>query len=89
MKSTGITRKLDELGRFTLPIEIRRQFCLATKKDHLEIFIDGNDIILRKVSKQCGKCGRSGEEELIKIADYPECYLCEKCFSKLVKYRGA
>ncbi len=47
MKTTGVVRKLDELGRITLPIELRRTFQLE-EKDPLEIFVDGDCIILKK-----------------------------------------
>jgi len=47
MKSTGIVRKVDELGRIVLPIELRRSLEIQ-EKDALEIFIDSNKIILRK-----------------------------------------
>lgn len=47
MKSTGVIRKLDELGRITIPIELRRSLQLD-EKDALEIFIDGDRIILTK-----------------------------------------
>ena len=47
MKSTGIVRKVDELGRVVIPIELRNQFEIA-EKDPIEIFVDGSNIILRK-----------------------------------------
>lgn len=47
MKSTGIVRKLDELGRITLPIELRRNLHI-NEKDPLEIFVDDDKIILKK-----------------------------------------
>lgn len=47
MKSTGIVRKLDELGRITLPIELRRNFDV-NERDPLEIFVDDDKIILKK-----------------------------------------
>jgi len=47
MKSTGIVRKVDELGRIVLPIELRRTLGIA-EKDPLEIYVDGDRIILRK-----------------------------------------
>ena len=47
MKSTGIVRKLDELGRIVLPIEMRRTFNLA-EKDAVEIYVEGDSIILKK-----------------------------------------
>lgn len=47
MKPTGVIRKLDELGRITLPIELRRNFQIE-EKDPLEIYVDGDSIVLRK-----------------------------------------
>ncbi|MCQ4987229.1 AbrB/MazE/SpoVT family DNA-binding domain-containing protein, partial [Anaerostipes caccae] len=47
MKSTGIVRKLDELGRITLPIELRRNLDV-NERDPLEIFVDEDTIILKK-----------------------------------------
>ena len=47
MKSTGIVRKVDELGRIVLPIELRRTLDIA-EKDTIEIYVDGESIILKK-----------------------------------------
>lgn len=47
MKSTGIVRKLDELGRITLPIELRRTLGVG-ERDPLEIFVDEDRIVLKK-----------------------------------------
>lgn len=47
MKSTGIVRKLDELGRITLPIELRRNLDVKDR-DPLEMFVDEDKIILKK-----------------------------------------
>ncbi len=47
LKATGITRKVDALGRVVLPIELRRTMNIE-KEDALEIFVDGNHIILRR-----------------------------------------
>lgn len=49
LKSTGITRKVDELGRVVLPIELRRRLNI-NEKDPLEIFVEGDKVILRKFS---------------------------------------
>ena len=57
MKSTGIVRRLDELGRITLPIELRRNFDV-NERDPLEIFVDDDKIILKVFSK-----GASNEVE--------------------------
>ncbi len=47
MKSTGITRKVDELGRVVLPIELRRTLDI-NEKDELEIFVDDDRVVLKK-----------------------------------------
>ena len=47
MKSTGIVRKVDELGRIVIPMELRRTLEI-NEKDPVEIFVDGEEIILRK-----------------------------------------
>lgn len=52
MKSTGIVRKVDELGRIVLPIELRRTLNIAVK-DSLEIYVDGPQIILKKYEPDC------------------------------------
>lgn len=55
MKSTGIVRKVDELGRIVLPIELRRTLDIA-EKDALEIYMDGDNIILHKYQPACIFC---------------------------------
>ena len=52
MKSTGIVRKVDELGRIVLPIELRRTLDIE-EKDALEIYMDGPSIVLRKFQPAC------------------------------------
>ena len=49
MKSTGIVRKVDELGRIVLPIEMRRTLDIA-EKDALEIYVEGSSVILKNTS---------------------------------------
>lgn len=56
MKSTGIVRKIDELGRVVLPMELRRTLNIGDK-DSLEIFIEDESIILRKYERGCQYCG--------------------------------
>lgn len=55
MKATGIVRKVDELGRVVLPIELRRTFSIDVK-DPIEIFVDGDSIVLRKHQDTCYIC---------------------------------
>lgn len=56
MKSTGVVRKVDELGRVVLPIELRRTLDIG-EKDSLEVFTEGDTIILRKYEPCCVFCG--------------------------------
>lgn len=58
MKSTGIVRKVDELGRVVIPKELRRTMGIE-EKDPLEIFVDGDKIILRKYEPS-NKCMVTG-----------------------------
>ena len=60
MKSTGVVRKVDELGRIVLPIEIRKVLEIDVK-DALEIFTDDDKIILRKYTPACIFCGNADD----------------------------
>lgn len=62
MKSTGIVRKVDELGRVVIPIELRRTLDIA-ERDSLEIYVDGDKIILRKYEPACIFCGNAQDVE--------------------------
>lgn len=80
MKSTGIIRKVDELGRVVIPIEIRNQFNIA-EKDPIEIYVDGSSIVLKKYEPNCIFCGNT--ENLINYNDKLICEDCSKNISKL------
>ena len=58
MKSTGIVRKVEELGRIVLPIELRRTLDIA-ERDELEIYLDDDKVILKKYEPSCIFCGSS------------------------------
>ena len=58
MKATGIVRRVDELGRVVIPIELRNKFGIA-EKDPIEIYVDGSNIILKKYEPNCIFCGNS------------------------------
>ncbi len=60
MKSTGVVRRMDDLGRIVLPIEIRKLMDIH-EKDSVEIFTDGDKIILRKYQPACIFCGDASE----------------------------
>ena len=55
MKSTGIVRKVDELGRIVLPIELRRTLDIA-ERDALEIYVEGSTVVLKKYRPTCIFC---------------------------------
>ncbi len=79
MKSTGIIRSIDDLGRIVLPIEIRRSFDIDTK-DQVEIFTDNDMIVLKKFQRNCIFC-KSSED----ITDFKGKAVCAKCLSELKK----
>ena len=58
MKSTGIVRKVDELGRIVIPIELRRTLDIGIK-DSLEIYVEDDQIILKKYMPACSFCNLS------------------------------
>lgn len=77
MKSTGIVRKVDELGRIVLPIELRRTLDIA-EKDPLEIYVDGTSIVLKKYQPSCVFCD-NGEN----IVTYKGKNVCSACIKTL------
>ena len=79
MRSTGVVRKLDELGRIVLPIELRRTFEIA-EKDALEIYVDGDTIILKKYEPACIFCGDAKN-----VTVYKGKNICPKCMRDLKK----
>ncbi len=73
MKSTGIVRKVDELGRVVIPIELRRTLSIG-EKDALEIFTEADTIILKKYEPACIFCGQAkGVKNLMGKNICPEC----------------
>ena len=79
MKSTGIVRKVDELGRVVLPIELRRTLDIG-EKDALEIYVDGPSIILKKYEPACIFCGNAKD-----IFNYKGKNICPDCIEELKK----
>jgi len=77
MKSTGIVRKVDELGRIVLPIELRRTLDIA-EKDSLEIYVDEDAIILRKYQPACIFCDNAKD-----ILSYKGKNVCPECVKSL------
>ena len=77
MKSTGIVRKVDELGRIVLPIELRRLLDIA-EKDPLEIYVDDESIILKKYAPACIFCGNAKD-----VVSYMGKRVCPDCIKAL------
>lgn len=73
MKSTGVVRKIDELGRIVLPSEIRRVFGIR-EGDELDISVDGERVILQKRQDVCVFC--SSQEALVDFRDRKVCGRC-------------
>jgi looped-hinge helix DNA binding domain, AbrB family len=79
MQSTGIVRRIDELGRVVIPAELRRNLAIG-ESDGLEIFVDRNLIILRKYEPACAFCGNTEE-----ITIYKGKKVCKECLVEMVK----
>lgn len=77
MKSTGIVRKVDELGRIVLPIELRRTMDIA-ERDALEIYVEGSSVILKKYRPNCIFCGSTRD-----VTEFKEKNVCAKCLKEL------
>lgn len=77
MKSTGIVRKVDELGRVVIPIELRRTLGIS-EKDSLEIYVDEERIVLKKHEPACIFCNSADEVVLFKNKN-----ICQKCISEI------
>ncbi|MVX62265.1 AbrB/MazE/SpoVT family DNA-binding domain-containing protein [Clostridium chromiireducens] len=76
MKSIGIVRKIDELGRIVIPKELRRTMDIK-EGDSLEIYTEHNNIILRKYNPGCGCCG-----EIQGLKEVNGIRLCKTCIEK-------
>jgi len=82
MKSTGVVRKVDELGRIVIPIELRRTMGIE-EKDALEIYVDNEKIILKKYEPACIFCGNAED-----VQNYKGKNICRNCFTEISKQVG-
>lgn len=82
MKATGIVRPVDELGRIVLPVTLRREIGVE-RRDGLEIYIDGEDIILQKYRPSCIFCG-----EHDKLSEVKGKLVCDACLTALMGRSG-
>jgi transcriptional pleiotropic regulator of transition state genes len=77
MKSTGVVRKIDELGRIVLPSELRRVFALH-EGDELEISVEGERVILEKRRDVCFFCSAEAPQ-----VEYKDRRVCESCAAEI------
>lgn len=77
MKSTGMVRRVDELGRVVIPKEIRSKLDIE-EKDPLEIYVEGSSIILKKFQTNCIFCGSTNN-----LVSYKDKLICAKCIENL------
>ena len=77
MKATGIVRRVDNLGRIVLPIELRRTLNIEIR-DALEIFVESDNIILKKYTPVCFFCGESDD-----LVEYKGRKICRSCLNDI------
>lgn len=78
MKSTGMIRTVDKMGRVVIPKEIRAQLNVENEVDSFEIYMDGNKVVLKKYEPTCVFCGAFS-----KSVFYEGYTVCEECIEKL------
>ncbi|MDR3562482.1 MAG: AbrB/MazE/SpoVT family DNA-binding domain-containing protein [Negativicutes bacterium] len=79
MKLSALVRKIDPVGRITLPVEIRRR-CGIERNDGIEISIEGDEIIFSKYKPRCVFCG--GNDNLV---EHKYKHLCQECLISLTR----
>ena len=77
MRSLGIVRKLDQLGRLVIPKETRRAFNI-NEGEPVEIFTDEDKIIIKKYNPGCQCCGNMKD-----VKEYKGIKICKKCLNEL------
>lgn len=80
MRATGIVRKVDDLGRIVIPIELRRTMNIDLR-DCVEIFVDEERIVLKKQKEVCVFCGSAEEMDVIKGKP-----VCKNCIKELLEF---
>lgn len=79
MKDTGIVRRVDDLGRIVIPMELRRTLGINVK-DPLSISVEGERIVLEKHQDSCTICGHS--DDIVQVKGRP---VCKECVSAIKK----
>lgn len=78
MKSIGMVRPIDEMGRIVLPKELRKQFNIQDGVDSVEVFVDDDRIVLKKYAPSCIFCGNVENS-----IEYKGQRICPDCIRKL------
>jgi transcriptional pleiotropic regulator of transition state genes len=77
IKTTGIVRRIDDLGRMVIPIELRKTMNI-NKKDPMEVFVDDDKIILKKYEPACIFCGSADD-----VIEFDGRTICGNCKEKI------
>ena len=77
-KSTSVMRKVDQLGRVVIPKELRKNFDIEDNRDLLEIYVEGDKIILKKFTPGCTFCGKEGT-----LFEFKEKLVCPNCIKEI------
>ena len=77
MKSTGIVRKIDSVGRFVVPVELRSTLNLSNN-DSIEIFTDDDKVILKKYQPSCIFCNNADD-----VIYFKGKLICKDCLEEL------
>ena len=77
MRATGIVRRVDELGRIVIPIELRRELEIAPR-DPIEIWVDGDQTVLRKYRPGCIFCGKPED-----MGEFMGKNVCRRCIAAM------
>lgn len=80
MKSTGIVRKVDELGRIVIPKELRRTLNIIENETTMEIYTEGEMVVIKKYQPACIFCGEAKE-----VTDYKGKNICKSCLKDIRK----
>ncbi len=83
MKAIGSVRQVDKLGRLVLPADIRKALDITAGVDSVEIFLDGDSVILKKYTHACIFCGN--DDDIVFFGNHA---LCKDCLEHLHKFEG-
>lgn len=81
MRDTGIVRRVDDLGRVVIPMELRRSLGIKVK-DPLAIFVDGEKVVLARPEKSCAICGSTDVSDFVELKGR---LVCDTCVEELKK----